>query len=498
MQKLLNSLHPLERKVLPHLKEGINLPDLVKASKLKEVEVMRALQWMENKKILKIELDLQEMISLDSNGLIYKKEGLPERRFLKQIKEDTPLSKVKIQKSEVNICIGSLRKKAAIQIKKDKELLFTITSNGKKLLQSESLEETFLKSLPLSASSLSPEQKFAYDNLKQRKGIVKTDLIKNRIVHLTEQGKKLSQAKFNTANIIESLTPSMIKERSWQGKTFRSYDLKINVPKIFAGKRQPYLRFLNDIKFKMVQLGFQEMVGPLIESEFFNFDVLFQPQNHPARTWTDTYHLTKPTHGNLPKKKVVDAVKSAHENGADTGSTGWQYKWDPKIAKQLMPRAHGTALSGRKIASGITPPCKHFAIARCYRPDVLDATHLIEFNQMEGFVADESINFKTLLGILKQFATEVAEADKVRFYPDYYPFTEPSVQMSAKHPELGWVEFGGAGIFRPEMVKPLGVNVPVMAWGLGIDRLAMFKLGINDIRYLFSSDLKWLRDSGVV
>jgi phenylalanyl-tRNA synthetase alpha chain len=103
-----------------------------------------------------------------------------------------------------------------------------------------------------------------------------------------------------------------------------------------------------------------------------------------------------------------------------------------------------------------------------------------------------------LLGILKQFAVEVAGATKVKFYPDYYPFTEPSVQMSAKHPELGWVEFGGAGIFRPEMVKPLGVDVPVMAWGLGIDRLAMFKLGINDIRYLFSTDLKWLREMGVV
>ncbi|MCK4714616.1 MAG: phenylalanine--tRNA ligase subunit alpha, partial [Candidatus Aenigmarchaeota archaeon] len=101
------------------------------------------------------------------------------------------------------------------------------------------------------------------------------------------------------------------------------------------------------------------------------------------------------------------------------------------------------------------------------------------------------------LGMLKMFAIEFADAEDVRFYPDYYPFTEPSVQLSAKHPELGWIEFAGAGIFRPEMTEPLGVKQPVLAWGLGIDRLAMCKLGIKDIRYLFSQDIDWLRKQRV-
>ena len=208
--------------------------------------------------------------------------------------------------------------------------------------------------------------------------------------------------------------------------------------------------------------------------------------------------MRHPIKGVLPDKIKVNQVKAAHENGAKTGSRGWGYKWNPEIAKQLMPRAHGTALSARQLVKGVNPPCKHFAIARCYRPDVLDATHLIEFNQMEGIVVDKNLNFKSLLGVLKQFAIEIAGAEDVRFYPDYYPFTEPSVQMSAKHPELGWVEFGGAGIFRPELTEPLGIKEPVIAWGLGIDRLAMFKLGINDIRYLFSNDLRWLREVKMV
>jgi len=163
-----------------------------------------------------------------------------------------------------------------------------------------------------------------------------------------------------------------------------------------------------------------------------------------------------------------------------------------------MPAAHGTAHSARQLVQGIEVPGKYFAIARCYRPDVIDASHLIEFNQLEGFIVGENLNFRSLLGMLKQFATEIAGAEAVKFYPDYYPFTEPSVQLSAKHPKLGWVEFAGAGIFRPEMMHALGIEEPAIAWGMGIDRLAMFKLGIKDIRYLFSDDLDWLRESRMV
>jgi len=143
-------------------------------------------------------------------------------------------------------------------------------------------------------------------------------------------------------------------------------------------------------------------------------------------------------------------------------------------------------------------PGKYFTIRRCFRPDVIDATHGVEFNQTEGIVIDQTLTFKNLLGILKQFAVEIAGAEKIRFYSDYYPFTEPSVQLSAKHPEMGWIEFAGAGIFRPELTLPLGVEEPVIAWGIGIDRLAMFKLGIKDIRNLFTKNLEWLRKTKVL
>lgn len=143
-------------------------------------------------------------------------------------------------------------------------------------------------------------------------------------------------------------------------------------------------------------------------------------------------------------------------------------------------------------------PAKYFAIARCFRFDVIDATHLPDFHQVEGIVVEEGLNLRHLFGLLQMFAKEFADTEEIKLVPGYFPFTEPSVELQAKHPELGWIELGGAGIFRPELTKALGVNVPVIAWGLGLDRIGMLKLGIKDIRHMFSHDLDVLRKSKVV
>jgi phenylalanyl-tRNA synthetase alpha chain len=161
-----------------------------------------------------------------------------------------------------------------------------------------------------------------------------------------------------------------------------------------------------------------------------------------------------------------------------------------------MPRAHDTAISPRFLMrKDLKIPGKYFSLVRCFRPDVIDATHGVEFNQLGGIIIDKDLSFRHLLGLLKNFAVEITKAKEVRFFPDYFPFTEPSTQISVKHPKLGWMEIAGAGVFRPELTIPLGVKEPVIAWGFGLDRLAMLKLGIKDIRDLFSHDLGFLRDS---
>ncbi|MBY9002028.1 MAG: phenylalanine--tRNA ligase subunit alpha, partial [Candidatus Heimdallarchaeota archaeon] len=216
--------------------------------------------------------------------------------------------------------------------------------------------------------------------------------------------------------------------------------------------------------------------------------------DHPAREWSDVYRVTNPKHGTLPDQNHVKLVQQVHEDGYDTGSKGWRYKWSPEKSARLVLRAQGTSVSARTLVD-LPVPSKYFSISRCFRPDAVDVTHLSEFNQVEGIVADPSITFRDLLGILETFALDIAETDKFVFKPDYYPFTEPSVELSVIDPNLGSVEFGGAGIFRPEVTRPFKIDVPVIAWGLGIDRLFMVKYGIADIRELFSQKLEWLRSA---
>jgi phenylalanyl-tRNA synthetase alpha chain len=323
---------------------------------------------------------------------------------------------------------------------------------------------------------------------------------RNLVQKITETYKKTEESLAKAGNVIEELNHDIILTGLWKGRKFKSIDVEVVKKKldkkIVPGKRQPYDYFLMQVRKKLVEMGFKEMVGPTIEMEFWNFDALYQPQNHPARGWTSTYSLKYPKFGSLPSEKIVSRVKAAHENGWKTGSTGWKYSWSAKKASQLIPRAHDTAITPRYMTEGIEIPGRYFNMVRCYRPDVIDATHGVEFIQTGGIVVAKGLNFKHMLGLLKQFAYDIAGVNEIKFFTDYYPFTEPSVQISGKHQQLGWIELAGAGIFRPELTEPLGINEPVLAWGFGIDRLAMNKLKINDIRELFSRNLKWLRSQG--
>ncbi|HIP89004.1 MAG TPA: phenylalanine--tRNA ligase subunit alpha, partial [Thermococcus paralvinellae] len=402
---------------------------------------------------------------------------------------------------ELKPIVGILRKEGWATVRKENgELVLEITERGKMAVSESRPIDRVLKILAErgEVEAREIEGLIPLNELKRRK-IAEVEFKTKREVEITGEGIRLVERGLELREEVSVLTPDLIKSGRWRNVEFKRFNIKAPVKRIYPGKKQPYRAFLDRIRRKLIEMGFIEMTAEsLIETQFWNFDALFQPQNHPARDWTDTYQLKYPKYGSLPQEELVERVKAAHEHGGTTGSRGWGYKWDPRIAMMLMPRAHGTALSARQLAKGVQIPGKYFAIQRVFRPDVLDRTHLIEFNQVEGIVIAEELTFKHLLGILKRFATEVAGAKKVKFLPDYYPFTEPSVQMSAKHPELGWVEFGGAGIFREEMTKPLGIDVPVIAWGIGIDRLAMFKLGIDDIRYLFSYDLRWLREAKII
>ncbi|HEX9196590.1 MAG TPA: phenylalanine--tRNA ligase subunit alpha, partial [Candidatus Bathyarchaeia archaeon] len=331
-----------------------------------------------------------------------------------------------------------------------------------------------------------------------KRNLVESQARNDREVEITEVGRSIGTSAAAQPEV-SSLTGDMIVSGEWEKVKLRSYNVSSAVPRTVPGKYHPYLRFLRIVKRKLVALGFREAVGPLVETAFINCDCLYMPQDHPAREIHDLYYLKDPSRASLEEYGgLVDRVAQTHENGWKTGSTGWRYEFSRDEASKLILRSHGTAVSVRTILSkDLQIPGKYFAIARCFRPDMLDKTHLTEFNQAEGIVLDPSLNLRNLLGILEMFAKEVAGADKVRFKPDYFPFTEPSIELQAYREGFGWMEFGGSGIFRPEVTEPLGVKAPVLAWGLGIDRLYMMSRKIHDIRQLFTSDLEWIRDQTV-
>ena len=198
----------------------------------------------------------------------------------------------------------------------------------------------------------------------------------------------------------------------------------------------------------------------------------------------------------LPEDNLVNRVKAMHEHGGDTDSEGWQYKWDPEEAKKAILRTHTTVNTIRYLSEHPEPPVKVFSIERNFRNETLDSTHLPEFYQIEGIVMEEEASFPMLIGVLKEFYNRMG-FEKVKVRPAYYPYTEPSMDVIVWFNDT-WLELGGSGIFRPEVTEPLGVEHPVLAWGLGLERLAMLKLGINDIRDLYISDIDWLRKTPMI
>ncbi|MCD4666228.1 phenylalanine--tRNA ligase subunit alpha [archaeon] len=465
-------------------------------TKLKDVEIIRALQWLENKNLLKIKKESKELIELDVNGKNYVKNGLPEKRFLEVLKEELSLDeikeKAKLNKDEIMVSLGHLKKKSAIILGKK----LKITDQGKKYLEQESLEEKFLKKLPLEVDKLNDEEKNAFNELKKRKEIIKIDLVKDVFVNLTDLGKKFQNIKIKD-NFIEQVNQKLLKTGSWKNKRFRRYDISSFAPKYYQGKRHFVNQALDYVKRIWLDMGFKEMKGNLVGTSFWNFDALFTSQEHSVRDLHDTFFISNPEKGKLPSKELVNNIKKTHEDGWTTGSKGWQYKWNEEEAKKNVLRTHTTILSAQTLVNLKKEdlPAKFFSVGRCFRNESLDWSHLFEFNQTEGIVIDEDANLRNLIGYLKEFFAKMG-FPKARFRPAYFPYTEPSMEIDVYHPiHKKWVELGGAGMFRPEVVKPLlGKDIPVLAWGPGIDRIITDAYKILDIRELYKNDIKQLRE----
>lgn len=439
---------------------------------------------LEEKGLLQISEFTTEKYNLTKEGEEYVSSGLPERQVIVKVTSPTPIDVVKDEFGPklVGIALGWMRKKGWAQIEDGNLVPGNIPPPGD--------DEEALAGLK--AGTLTAISK------RVKKDLIKRNLIevseeKTRTITITEQGAAIFQAGIILEEEVAQLTSDLIRTGGWKDKHLRPYRIDAQVQPIYGAKTHPYQRLIDEMRQIFLEMGFTEIKGEIIQSSFWNFDALFQPQDHPARDMQDTFYLDST--GDLPTQ-YTDSVAAMHEHGGDIDSKGWGGKWSSEQAKKNVLRTHTTANTIKYLADNPNPPVKAFCIDRAYRRETIDPTHTPEFEQLEGVVMDEGMSFSNLLGLLREFYHRIGFAD-VRFRPAYFPYTEPSVEPEVYIEGMGWIELGGAGVFRKEVTEPLGIKYPVLAWGLGVSRLAMLRLGLRDLRTLYQSDIDWLRKSPV-
>lgn len=330
--------------------------------------------------------------------------------------------------------------------------------------------------------------------LAKRQGLAKIKQRTLRTVNLTDKGREAFSGEVKIVQEKNQLSAEDISDGGWKNIRLRKYDVSLEAERAYPVKIQMMQKIIQETRTAFLEMGFSEIISPQVESAFWDFDALFQPQDHPARDMQDTFYMERPREARLPQKETVERVKLTHEDGWQTGSTGWGYKWEQKRAEQVVLRTHCTASTIRALAEDPNPPRKVFCVGKVFRNETVSYKHLPEFYQVDGIIIDEEASLATLLGTLAEFYRKMG-FPKVKFKPAFFPYTEPSAEVFVfMESKQSWIELGGSGVFRPEVTQPFGCHVPVLAWGLGLERLAMLRYGLNDIRELFGSDLDKIKE----
>jgi len=332
-----------------------------------------------------------------------------------------------------------------------------------------------------------PLEEKEINDLKKRK------LINNstRVYYEVTKGPKFA---LELPKLATDLTSEMLASGEWEKMEMKKYNLNALGAPPPCGNLHPLLKVRAEYRQIFLEMGFQEMkTNQFVENSFWNFDTLFQPQQHPARDAHDTFFVSHPAKSEKLIPDYLKKVKEMHERGGE-GSIGWKYDWSLEESQKNILRTHTTAVSSRTLyalAQNGFKPGKYFSIDRVYRNEAMDATHLAEFHQVEGFVVDRGLTLGNLIGVIQQFFNYLG-ITQLQFKPAYNPYTEPSMEIFSYHQGLGkWVEIGNSGIFRPEMLRPMGLpeDVVCIAWGLSLERPTMIKYKIDNIRELVGHKL---------
>ena len=440
------------------------------------------------------------MAALTREGREYAREGLPERRMLAALASHGPgvvdevTARAALPRERARIALAWLRRRGWAEfIEQEGKSILTMTEEGGAALSQKFADEVLLERLTARGcrvEEIPANLKKALSSLVERGSVSVEEEVK-RGLEVTELGNRALALGIELIEEVSELTRELLTSGRWREVKLRRYDVVAPGTPIYPGKVHPQQQVIDEIREILLEMGFVEIESNLVESEFWNFDALFQAQDHPAREIHDSLSLSKPRRTKLPSPALVREVAAAHERGV-AGSTGWGHRFSTEVSRRPVLCSQTTAATIRYLASRPEPPVKVFCIGRTYRHEKIDYKHLAEFYQCEGIVMDPRLTFCDMLGYLKQIMVKLG-FQRIRFRPGFFPFTEPSAEADVYHEARGeWVEILGAGLFRPEVLYPLKIRYPVLAWGLGLTRLIAIRLELKDIREIFSNDINWI------
>lgn len=458
----------------------------IKAGSMSDREIASAVSWLQSKGLIHVRSTESMIYTLTDEGRRFLSQGLPEERACNLL-----LSSGSLKIADIMNALGEREGKIALaQLAKlgIKPLSGSVTlTNSDKLLSEIRRRKEFLLNVEKGNGDLPAD---LIDHFKKRENVITEKRRTLRSARISQSGISfISSVKIDT-DVLGELTQDIIKGGSWKGRTFQQFDLNSRVEKILGSGIHPISYLSRMVKEIFLELGFREMGGHYMEYAAWNMDSLFIPQDHPARDMQDTFYLEASGKVEMEHPEILSILQKVHERGI-RGYTGWGYRWSMERAMQLLLRTHTTVSTIRYLYENPDPPQAVFSVEKVFRHESVDWKHLAELHQIEGAYYGKDASLSSLKWLMKEFYSRLGFKD-LKFIPSYYPYTEPSMDVVAtiNGKEM---ELGGSGVFRPEVTKPLGLKHPVIAWGLGLERLAMIYYGLTDIREIYQSDIEWLK-----
>ena len=482
-----HALHPIERSILNSLSSSNHIPvgSLAANTGLPVDQIRRGTEWLKFKGLIVIEQISTQRVFITSEGMEAAKNGLPERRLVNSLKEGyvtvaQVLASGAIKNEEINAAIAGARRNQWIQLIDGKMIPTPFAAT-------QSPEEIFLENMreAIEVSKLTEEEKRALEQLKKRPNFIEIKEEKESLISLTDAARQIIP-RLSQENLERRLTTELISSGKWKETKFDALDVEASAPIVYPGRRHPLIEIIDEVKEIFIGLGFSEIEGPIIQSGFWNFDALFTPQDHPAREMQDTFYISA-------QKQPIPATKDQILKISRVHKQRWNRLWDAQEGQRLVLRTHTTPVTVQHLAKVKSEVGRFFSVGKVFRNEKVSYKHLVEFHQVEGVATAPNASLRELMGLQKEFYSKMG-IKRIKFWPTFFPYTEPSLQSMVYNERLKkWVELFGMGIFRPEVTIPLGIKTPVLAWGGGLERIAMLRFGLDDVRELYGNKLGWLR-----